>query len=519
MSTRRQFLTRAGSAGAAIILTPQAGALARPAHAKTLLRGGRFSQGLQSGDPTPNGITLSTIVDDVEGSGGVRLEVARDSGFRHLVASKVISTDKAHHHAVKARVTGLKAGEGYYYRFETRGRESPAGRFKTAVPADSREPVRFVFYSCADYTHGFYNAYDVMAREDDIDFVVCLGDYIYAEAEHTKASGTAVREDPIGLAESLADYRAKYALYRSDPALRKMHARFPVVAVWDDHEVRNDYAGSLPNGGLPPAAHYSVALRNAAYKAYFEAMPFVPSGRSRIYRSLRFGRHAELILLDERQYRADQPCGDTVGPDCAERHAGPRSFLGARQLAFLKARLSGSSASWKLIGNPTLMMPTKASPTVYSPMDAWQGYIAEREDVVAHVAKVSNVAFLTGDFHTFLSGDVRPGESADPASAVAPEFHSGSITSQSLGEGEAAVIPGANDQNPNTPPALIDVLKTFNPWVHDADLDHHGYGIAEASANELRITYRRVRTIKQRSRDRLPDLSWTVAKGQRSLFT
>src|SRR3954447_16316767 len=522
MSTRRQFLTRAGSAGAAVVLMPQAltpSAFAHPRKARKLLHGGHFSQGVQSGDPTPHGITLSTIVDDVEGSAGVRLEVAGDSGFRRLVATRVISTGTSHNHAVKARVTGLKAGEGYVYRFETNGRQSPTGRFKTAVPADSHEPVRFVFYSCADYTHGFYNAYDVMAREDDIDFVVCLGDYIAAEPEHTGASGTAVREDPIGLAESLADYRAKYALYRSDPALRRMHARFPVVAVWDAHEVRNDSAGSLPDGGLPPDAHYSVVLRNAAYKAYFEAMPFVPSGRSRIYRNLRFGRHAELILLDERQYRADQPCGDTVGPDCAERHAGPRSFLGAKQLAFVKARLSASSATWKLIGNPTLMMPTKASPTVYSPMDAWQGYIAEREDLVAHVAKVSNVAFLTGDFHTFLSGDVRPGERRDRAGAVAPEFHSGSITSQSLGEGEAGVIPTASDQNPNTPPAIVDVLKTFNPWVHDADLDHHGYGIAEASANELRITYRRVRTIKQRSRDRLPDLSWTVANGQRSLFT
>src|SRR3954447_4609901 len=521
MSTRRQFLTRAGSAGAAVVLMPQAltpSAFAHPRKARKLLHGGHFSQGVQSGDPTPHGITLSTIVDDVEGSAGVRLEVAGDSGFRRLVATRVISTGTSHNHAVKARVTGLKAGEGYVYRFETNGRQSPTGRFKTAVPADSHEPVRFVFYSCADYTHGFYNAYDVMAREDDIDFVVCLGDYIAAEAEHTRASGTAVREDPIGLAESLADYRAKYALYRSDPALRRMHTRFPVVAVWDDHEVRNDYAGSLPDGGLPPDAHYSVALRNAAYKAYFEAMPFVPSGRSRIYRTLRFGRHAELILLDERQYRADQPCGDMVGPDCADRQ-NPRPFLGAKQLAFAKSRLSASSASWKLIGNPTLMMPTKAGAATYAPMDDWMGYPQEREDLIAHVAKVANVAFLTGDFHTFLAGDVRPQESADRAAAVAPEFQSGSITSQGLGEGQGGVIPGANDANPNTNPALIAALKGFNPWIRDADLDHHGYGVAEVTANELKVSFRRMETIKRRSRERLPDLRWTVAKGQRSLFS
>ena len=224
----------------------------------------------------------------------------------------------------------------------------------------------------------------------------------------------------------------------------------------------NDYAGSLPDGGLPAADGYTVARRNAAYQAFFEAMPFVPSGRSRIYRALRFGRHAELILLDERQYRGDQPCGDTVGPDCAERQV-PRPFLGAKQLAWAKARLSASNASWKLIGNPTLMMPTKAGPTIYAPMDAWTGYPQEREDLIAHVAKISDVAFLTGDFHTFLAGDVRPQESAEKAAAVAPEFQSGSITSQGLGEGQGGVIPGANDANPNTNPALIAALKAVQP--------------------------------------------------------
>jgi alkaline phosphatase D len=516
MQSRRQFLSRAGGAGAVVLLAPQA-ALGQSAKKRALLRGGRFAQGVLSGDPTPHGVTLATIVDDVEGSGGVRLEVARDSHFRRVVASKVFSTNAGRNHSVKARVTGLRSGEDYFYRFETSNKHSPVGRFKTAIPDDSREPVRFAFFSCADYTHGYYNAYEAMAREDDLDFVVCLGDYIYADIQSTRAAGTGVRDDKRGEAKTLADYRAKYALYRSDEALRKLHARYPMISLWDDHEVLNDYAGSLPDGGLPAANGYTVARRNAAYQAFFEAMPFVPSGRSRIYRALRFGRHAELILLDERQYRGDQPCGDMVGPDCAERQV-PRPFLGAKQLSWAKARLSASKASWKLIGNPTLMMPTKAGPNVYAPMDAWMGYPQEREDLIAHVAKISDVAFLTGDFHTFLAGDVRPQESADKAAAVAPEFQSGSITSQGLGEGQGGVIPGANDANPNTNPALIDALKGFNPWIHDADLDHHGYGVAEVSANELKVSFRRMKTIKKRSRERLPDLRWTINKGQRSLF-
>src|SRR5215208_4910221 len=240
MLSRRQFLLRGGSAGAALIAAPQTAveALAQP----KLLRGGTFNQGVLSGDPTPHGITLLTIVDEVSGAGTVRLEVARDRHFRHVVARDTIATSGKRNHSVKARVGHLAPHERYYYRFETRDRHSPIGRFQTALPPDSRQAVRFAFFSCSDYTHGYYNAFDAM-RRDDIDFVVCLGDYIYGESYHSVAGGTAVRDDRIGQenpqrtnfvreALTLADYRAKYALYRSDTTLRRLHARFPMVAMW-----------------------------------------------------------------------------------------------------------------------------------------------------------------------------------------------------------------------------------------------------------------------------------------------
>src|SRR4051794_583259 len=235
MLTRRQ-LVRRGAAGAAVLLLPAA--TARGA----VLRDGRFRQGVLSGDPTPDGITLLTLLDDVEGKGSVRLEVATDAAFRKVVAAKSIATSAAHGYSVKARVKGLKAHERYYYRFATRTTHSPVGRFQTALPANSKETVRFAFFSCADYTHGYYNAYELMARED-VDFVVCLGDYIYAESYHAKGK-TGVRDDKNGKANSenpgivreavtLADYRGKYALYRSDPVLRDLHAKFPLITTWD----------------------------------------------------------------------------------------------------------------------------------------------------------------------------------------------------------------------------------------------------------------------------------------------
>jgi alkaline phosphatase D len=513
MLTRRQLLRRS-TAGAAVMLLPAAAARAAP------LREGRFRQGVLSGDPTPDGATLLTILDDVEGAGSVRLEVARDAGFRRVVASRTIATNGAKGHSVKARVRGLDPHERYFYRFATRTTDSPVGRFQTALPADSNEPVRFAFFSCADYTHGYYNAYELLERED-VDFIVNLGDYIYAERYHRKGA-TGVRNDPIGEARTLADYRAKYALYRSDRALRDLHAKAPMIATWDDHEVQDNYAGHAPGGGLDAAKHYSAARRRAAYEAYFEAMPFFPSGASRIYRALRFGRNVELIMLDQRQYRDDQPCGDATVPPCPDLDA-PRAFLGRSQMGWAKRRLASSRAAWKVVGNEVMMMNAEVTGGAYYGFDSWQGYTAEREELLAHLqaSAIKDVIFLTGDIHTFIAGDVRTQKSRGPT--VALEFVGGSITSQSFGETDLPIGGGnvlrGNDANPNTPPAIIDTLRGLNPWVDQADFDHHGYGLVEATGDRFDVTLQRIPTIKRRTRAKLPadGFTYSVARGQTSI--
>jgi alkaline phosphatase D len=523
MLTRRQLLRRSGAAGAVAVLAPQSAltALAAPrGHASALLRGGRFRQGVLSGDPTPNAITLLTLVDEVAGAGSVNLEVARDKGFSHVVARKAVATSKARNHAVKARVTGLRPYERYYYRFETAGAHSPVGRFQTALPADSTQPVKFAFFSCADFTHGYYNAYELMANED-VDFVVNLGDYIYAESYHSKRDGTGVRDDKT--ATTLAGYRDKYALYRTDPALRAVHAKFPIVSIWDDHEVEDNYAGAAPGGGLSPDKHYSTARRKAAYQAFFEAMPFFPQGSSRIYRALNFGKTVDLIMFDERQYRADQPCGDaTAAPACPE-FANPRPFLGSAQMAWAKQRLETSQAAWKVIGNEVMVMNTKVGPSTYLGFDSWQGYHAEREELLAHIQSkaIKDVVFVTGDIHTFVAGDVRTQDSA--GQTVAIEFVGGSITSSGLGEtdldlGNGQVLKG-NDSKPSTPQAVIDGLRAINPWVDQADFDHHGYGLVSASQTTFDCTLKRVKTIKSRSKATLPTqgFHYSVARGQTSI--
>ena len=357
MQTRRQFVVRAGTVAASAILSPSALAAglgsARPA---ALARGGRFSDGVMSGEPTPSAITLWTRLADAEGRVSLDLEVATDKNFRHVVAHKRLPTSAAVNHNVKSRITGLKAHEQYYYRFATATKDGPVGRFRTALPADSLQPVRFAFWSCQDYTHGYYNAHEAMARED-LDFVVCLGDYIYDETYHTVKDGTGVRDDKVGraqqasgqagvnyvrAAETLDQYREKYSLYRSDESLRKVQARFPTVMLWDDHEVQDNYAGGAPDGGLPPEHHYSKKRQAAAYKAFFETMPYSPPAgeRNRIYRRLQFGRTVDLLIMDQRQYRANQPCDDATGaPACAD-YDQPRDFLGRAQMNWLKTQLN-----------------------------------------------------------------------------------------------------------------------------------------------------------------------------------
>jgi alkaline phosphatase D len=537
VQTRRQFVVRAGTAAATAILSPSALAAglgsARPA---ALARGGRFSEGVMSGEPTPSAITLWTRLAEAEGKVSVDLEVATDKSFRHVVAHKRLPTSGAVNHNVKTRVTGLKAHEQYYYRFATATKDGPVGRFRTALPADSLQPVRFAFWSCQDYTHGYYNAHEAMARED-LDFVVCLGDYIYDETYNTVKGGTGVRDDKIGraqqasattgvnyvrAAETLQDYRDKYSLYRSDESLRKVQQRFPTVMLWDDHEVQDNYAGGETNGGLPPDHRYSNKRKAAAYKAFFETMPYSSPKPDRIYRRLAFGQTVDLIVMDQRQYRKDQPCGDAVAPPCADWDQ-PRDFLGRAQMNWVKQQLSASKAAWKVLANEVMVMPTKVLGGSFFQFDTWQGYPQEREELLVHIRDraIKDVVFVTGDIHSFVAGDVRT--AMGDGDTVAIEFVGGSITSKGLGEidlpaGGGVVIKG-NDKNPHTDPALIEALRGINPWVDTADLDHHGYGKVVATKDAFDCEIVRMQTIKKKTAAKLPStgMHYRVARGQQSI--
>jgi alkaline phosphatase D len=503
--TRRRFVA-AGSLGAIAVLAPQA--VVRAATASPTLGGRAFAEGIISGDPTPNGITLWSRVTDAGGSGTVELEIAKEKGFSKVVTRKLISTSDDLDHAVKAKITGLDPYEQYYYRFSTKGGNSAAGRFRTALPADSNQPVKFAYFSCQELSFGFFNAHALLAKED-VDFVVNLGDYVYHDFFFPLGPGARETGLSVVAAQTLEEFRERYKVYRSDANLRAMHAAFPMISTWDDHEVQNNYAGGSPQGGEATDT-YSKAKRDLAYRAFFEAMPtYAVSGKSRVYHKASFGKLVDLFVLDERQYRASQ-FGSTG--DQTKDLSDPRDFLGKSQLKFAQSELTKSKAAWKVIANEVPIFDFKEANGQVGNLDIWQGYPVEREALLRTIRdKVDDVIFVTGDYHVFMAGDVRTAN----GETVATEFVGGSITSSS--NEEILAIAGINGygtpDDPKVPKSIVDGILKFNPWLDQYDPIHHGYVVCEASAKTFKATFKKVDTIRRKAFKVFNTKTYTVKRG------
>lgn len=494
--TRRRFLAAGAASGAAIWL-PEAAwiADAKPRRKVPLAHGGGFSSGVMSGDPGPRSVTLWARLDDAEARRQrVRLEVASDPDFKRVVLRRDVPVLAASDHTAKIRVGGLKPDRRYWFRFSTRTTHSEVGRTQTAPPADSQRPIKIGYFACQDFSSGHYGVYEQLLAMDP-DFVVCGGDYIYDRIYSDSGYG-GIREDTAGegpdsVARTIAQYRAKYRLYRSDPDLHELHRLVPLVAQWDDHEVVDNYVGTLKastadDGNEQDA--YDAKRIGAGWRAWHEYMPSLRYGKSfRTYRKLRFGRHVELFMCDSRSYREDQPCGGSGFAPCADA-AAPRKYLGAEQLAWLKQGLAGSRASWKLVGNQLMIMPFNVAGGVPVEVDSWNGYRAERGDLLAHIGdKASDVVFLTGDIHTFFAGEVlRAGESGPP---VATELVGGSTTSLGTSQTLSQQAGGGVLPSELIEPLTDAGIPANNPWIQFAETRTHGCAFATVDGNGVQARY------------------------------
>ncbi len=497
--TRRSLLAGfAAGAGALALGRDPAQPAARGAQAGLpLIRGARFSQGVASGEQALDGITLWTRLEGIERTSRLQVEIARDEDFRNVIYRQDVAADAdkgfSVHHRARHRV--LEPGEQYHYRFYTCDENSPVGRFRTARPADSREPVRIAFFSCQAFEAGYYNAHAGLADED-VDLAVCLGDYIYEKIFYE--SGLEGREDRTGAnrdgeVQTLDEYRSKYALYHSDSRLLEVRRRFPLLSIWDDHEVEDNYARDKPGAETTQVRVPFLERRANGYRAWFEHMPRlrVPAEPDRTYGSIPLGANAELFLLDQRQYRDDQPCGDEFFVPCDESEAPGRTLLGAEQKAWLTGALERSRATWKVVANQLMIMSLDSPARNEINKDQWDGYAAERAEILNFVGErqIKDVTFVTGDIHSFFAGNVtasgRQGLPSDPP-AVATEFVGGSITSKGIIPDEArqaGVIVTDNG------------LLTQNPHLKFANMDVKGYAVVECDSEELRVRFRAPRAV------------------------
>jgi alkaline phosphatase D len=444
-----------------------------------------FTLGVASGEPASDGMVIWTrlaprpLADD--GLGGmparavdVEWEVAADERFTRVEQRGITTAAPEAAHSVHVELTGLRPGAVYHYRFRAGGYISPAGRTRTAPEPGSLAPLTMCVASCSNYEHGWFTAYRRLADEHP-DLVVHLGDYQY---EYAAGNGN-VRDHVGPETVTLANYRQRYAQYKTDPDLQAAHAAAPWLAVFDDHEVANNWADEVPDKPEPAF----LVRRAAALQAYYENVPLsrssIPAGIDmQLYRRVHWGALATFHMLDTRQYRTDQPCGDEFRSDCTERLNPGASLTGANQEGWLLNGFQQSQAQWDLLGQQVFFSQVDLTPGPgrgFNP-DAWDGYVANRDRIVAGLVNspVRNAVVLTGDVHSHWAAEVRQ-RFDDPSSpAVATELVTTSISSGGDGSDSRDDIAAVLPENPH--------VRYFN--------GRRGYVRTRITPDEMRADFR-----------------------------
>ncbi|MEP7314681.1 MAG: alkaline phosphatase D family protein [Pseudomonadota bacterium] len=446
--SRRRFMGASTVLAAGLVLPPAARVLA----AEAPLRSDPFTLGVASGYPTATSVVLWTRLAPeplIPGAGmgpesvPVQWEVASDEGFRSVVARGRAIATAEWSHSLHVEPRGLGAARTYWYRFTAGGIRSPVGRTRTAPAAGAAtQKLRVDVACCAQYEHGYFSAYRHIAA-DAPDLVLHVGDYIYEYGPGPPR----VRQHNSPEIRTLDEYRARYALYKSDRDLQAAHAAAPWMVLTDDHEVENDYAGE---GAERDDAYAFLQRRTAAYRAYYENMP-LPSRaqptatQMRLYTQRAFGDLAAVTMLDNREYRSPSPCpppdreGNTRRDGCTVRTAEQRTMLGAAQEAWLQTTLAATRSRWNLLAQGAVMSQIDQLPGEGQRFrtDGWDGFPAARARLAATLQKTrtANPMVLSGDIHAFMVGGLTQRADDPESPLVAPEFVATSISSNGINQG------------------------------------------------------------------------------------
>ncbi|MFE5947950.1 alkaline phosphatase D family protein [Streptomyces sp. NPDC056480] len=470
-----------------------------------------FLHGVASGDPLPDGVMLWTRVtptlDATPGSGRgqsavVEWIVATDPQLANIVASGSVHTGPDLDHTVKADVRGLNPATSYWFRFRLNDEESPIGRTRTAPAAQAAVGrLRLGIVSCANWEAGYFSPYRHLEKRGDLDAVLFLGDYIYEYATGDYAARDIVvrPHQPAHETVSLADYRLRHGTYKTDPDLQRLHASVPAIAIWDDHEFANNATSDGAENHQPSTEGPWSNRMAAAKKAYFEWMPVRQSVTGSTYRWLRYGKLADIALLDLRSYRS---AAGGWGPG-SDVDAYDRTITGSTQMEWLKSGLAKSDTMWRLVANSVMISPVQfLSLPAYllRPLakllglpqeglavntDQWDGFTADRRQLLEHLerARIRNTVFLTGDIHSAWANDV-PSEAATyPFSdSVATEFVVTSVTSDNIDD----ILKVAPHTVSLVGAAALRAANRHLKWI---DLDSHGFGVLDVTAERAQMDY------------------------------
>ena len=499
-----------------------------------------FDHGVASGDPLSDGFILWTRISGASGGSlPVRWLVARDPEMNEVLRHGIAWTDDWSDYTVKADVRGLEPGSSYYYCFEINSARSPVGRTRT-LPVGTVAGARFAVVSCSNHPAGYFNVYRDIARQDDLDAVVHLGDYIYeyglGEYATERAEALGRMPEPCGEVRTLADYRRRHAQYKADPDSIAMHGKHPLIAVWDDHEIANDtWRGGAQNHQDDEGRW--VERRDAALRAWFEWMPVrgVPNGAdTRIFRDFRYGDLLCLVMLDTRLYGRDQqPGGGDLATEDAVSAAledPERHMLGPRQAGWLRRTLAANAdTTWQVIGQQVMLAPVRAPeleplldferPSLLPreqldhyvarsegnpPMvlDTWNGYPHAREAFLGDLQEFArNPVVLSGDLHTSMANDVyRQGADKPVTVEIMPP---------------AVSSPGFDEYLPlREPDALSDATQAVNPAVRYMDTRHRGWVHLTVTSDACTAEWHLVDTVHSRDYTATVDARYTVAAGE-----
>ncbi|MEQ1776866.1 MAG: alkaline phosphatase D family protein [Burkholderiales bacterium] len=440
--------------GATALVTATGGLFSRSVWSQPVFAGNPFTLGVSSGDPAPDGFVIWTKLapKPLERGGGMPKKpvevswiVAGDERMRRTVQKGKAIAHPELGHTVHVELAGLEPSRDYFYQFTVGGERSAIGRSRTLPRAGAPlAEVRFAVAGCQRYEAGLYTAYRRIAAER-FDFVYHYGDYIY-EYRTVRPGGLpypVVRVMPGEPDEcfTLEDYRHRYSLHQLDADLQAAHASAPFIMSFDDHEVANNWAGDVPD--KPVSREAFLLRRAAAFQAWYEHLPLrraqMPNGPDILaYRRLMIGDLLAMNVLDTRQYRSDQPCGDGVKADCAEALEAHRTMLGHTQERWLYDGFRGATARWTLLAQqvPIMRADRDPDPDVFAPsMDKWDGVAAARDRLFAAVekAKLRNLVVVDGDVHYNCAGELKKNFADEKSAALGVEFIATSISS--LGDG------------------------------------------------------------------------------------